>query len=348
MDPIYGLSTDERRISDPKHFFKNSRKFFFQNSVKPSEYGSSVINKSHRRSKDTYRGSTTANIDPPPISKIIDKSFRVPPTNHLYDWFLGFKPIEYRTLEVMNEYRSFCRFGANLPFALFLCLPLCFLFFTEANGLWFSRNMNQAFEASFFFACATTVLGLVVSFNRMSLFSYDFKITWLRKFYLGTIRRMESPYSMLPEDLIIVFAALTFSLAMLGRVISGKCDADLPIYYDQGCNPEAHGHKIPLASFLVVIIVVLFCQVFMKNASRSAIIFSWAVNVVLTNASLFLIGSNDYVWINCVLFMFIAISYEIQRQSVCLFLGQKLMNNETIRLGLRLGLYYCMLHVDKI
>jgi signal transduction histidine kinase len=72
----------------------------------------------------------------------------------------------------------------------------------------------------------------------------------------------------------------------------------------------------------------------MKSSSRSAIVFSWALTLVVTNISLFLVGSGDYLCVNCLLFMLIVISYEIQRTSICQFLGQKLMNDETVsRIG---------------
>jgi hypothetical protein len=149
---------------------------------------------------------------------------------------------------------------------------------------------------------------------------------------LPTVKGMESPYSQLPEDLTTVSTVLMFSIAMLGRIISGKCEPDLPTFYDQGCNPAAEIHNIPYGSLFVIIISILFCQAFLKSSSRSAIVFSRVLTIVVTNISLFLVTvtSEDYIWVNGVLFMFIVISYEIQRTSVCQFLGQKLMNNDTV------------------
>jgi hypothetical protein len=69
-------------------------------------------------------------------------------------------------------------------------------------------------------------------FDRLALLSNDWRLIWLQRFYLPIVKRMKLPFSQLFEDLIIVFSALAFCLAMLGQVISGRCEPDLPIFYN--------------------------------------------------------------------------------------------------------------------
>jgi hypothetical protein len=253
MTPTVRFSTNnERQISDPRDvidFFSKSRKLFFQNRVLPSE--TVVLSSSHkktvvnvRESIATIRGSiatvrgSVATVEGPKgvtVDSVLSIPSKPSPTKDLYDWYLNFRPIEYRTIEVMAEYRSFCRFGANLPFSIFLCIPYTFLFCTQANGYWFSKNevsiyiinrafwcilcivsqtynphpnpnpdtnpdtnlnpnQNQAFFlASFIFACCATVLGVVQTFDRLSLKSHDLNIKWLQR--LETVNPNPTSYS---------------------------------------------------------------------------------------------------------------------------------------------------------
>ena len=53
--------------------------------------------------------------------------------------------------------------------------------------------------------------------------------------------------------------------------------------------------------------------VFAHAAHKVAIVAAWAVNVGLTNASLYAVGSSDYWWINAVYVCLLGTSYESER-----------------------------------
>lgn len=163
-----------------------------------------------------------------------------------------------------------------VPIYRWQCFFVHLSFFYSLLKVTVSKDKNPAFIASFLFACVATLIFVVVVFNRFTLLSYELKITWLQRFYSRIVKRMESPYSQVPENLATAFSTLSFSVGMLGRVISGMCEPDRPtvLYHNQGCNPQATVNEIPYASFFLMITVVLLCQALMKGSSLSAIIFS--------------------------------------------------------------------------
>jgi CheY-like chemotaxis protein len=105
MNPIEESSTNERQLTDPKDFFHNSRKFFFQNRVyvDPCQYDSTVFEETPRAStvggsllsiggsfpSVATVGGSLPTVDPFPIaSKVLENAPSVSRTNRFYDWFL--------------------------------------------------------------------------------------------------------------------------------------------------------------------------------------------------------------------------------------------------------------------
>ena len=62
--------------------------------------------------------------------------------------------------------------------------------------------------------------------------------------------------------------------------------------------------------------IVLLIQIFSKGSCKTWLVFSWITSIIFTNVCLYLIKSVLYFWINATYFFLLAISYELERQTL--------------------------------
>ena len=90
------------------------------------------------------------------------------------------------------------------------------------------------------------------------------------------------------------------------------------------CNPHDATNGVPTDWCIFQIIVVLFFQMLVKGAQREFLAFAWAVAFIMLNVSLVQARSDEYVFIDLLLFILMICSYEIERYSISFFISKKL------------------------
>ena len=99
----------------------------------------------------------------------------------------------------------------------------------------------------------------------------------------------------------------------------GWCDPDIVVNVNQhhGCVTFI---EPPPESFVMTMIIVLLLQIAARGVSRIALVCSWIICFVSINVSMYLSNSGSFVWINVLQILILCASYELERQSLRLFI----------------------------
>lgn len=280
----------------------------------------------------TYRRKPNYIGDHEPTGTTEDRLFILSPTSNLYDNFLNFATHENQTKAVREDYCNFKRSGFNLPLTMVVVFLNIGYFATRGSlqNLWFLSKLNVGFLCAFLCGLVSFLFILTSLFNRITILSHAYGITCLQPYHNAAVKRMRSSRSQFIEDFIIILVATAQSLYLFGRIRQGECN-DGNLFDSQECNPQASSNALPQDQLGYIFIGILFVQVFLKGASKVAILFAWCVDVIFVNLCLYLVGSNQYYWINTVLALCISISYEIERTTLCLYLERKMSLNAKAR-----------------
>lgn len=127
------------------------------------------------------------------------------------------------------------------------------------------------------------------------------------------------------EDAALLFASSSSSLLLLARVHVGPCLKTSQPWPLQECNPMYADHMIPVDQLLFSAILLVIMQVFMKGCSHAALQLSWAVQIIIVNKCLSLVGADPFHWIaaNTPLICIMFLSYEHERLIICRFVQEK-------------------------
>ena len=254
-----------------------------------------------------------------------DFSLFISPTSTLYDSCLNFITPEYKTKAVYEEFRNFKRSGFSIQLTLFIAF-LNVVYFASRGSLvhlWDIRRLNSAFLSAFICGVVASISVIITLFNRLAVVSHTNGFRCLQRYHHNAVKRMKSSLSQLLEDTIIVFVALGQSLYLFGRIIQGQCRDKIDLFDTQECNPQAISNALPQDQLAYLFLGVLFVQVFLKGASKYAILLSWIINIITVNVSLSYVGSDQHLWLNISLLLALSLSYEIERSIMCLFIERK-------------------------
>lgn len=232
----------------------------------------------------------------------------------------------FNTEEVQKEYREFCQLDSNIPLMIFLLLLSGSMYATRGSftNFWL---LNYTLIIAFSLGIFTTLLGSLAVSLRLAVWEpialYPLKSTMLRRFrqFLQSFHESAFMWTLLNDTLIIVFPT-TCSLNVLGRSLLPPCPPNVSAWETQSCNPGAPD-GIPIDIYFFTILSFFILQVFFNGSRFQATFFSWCLQVILVNISLYSAGSNLYPWLNLCFLASIGMSYEIERHSRILFLNQR-------------------------
>jgi hypothetical protein len=146
--------------------------------------------------------------------------------NAYYDSFLRFSLKKEKTEE---EFRSFRAEDVNITLGTVVTFWTVAYFFLRSSvfSLWYLDHMNISFLINFILAILALISCAFVAFNRLAMVSKPDSILYSYK--ENSVIRMNS-YGQYVEDSLVYFSAVIPSLNLLGRVLMGPCDSDLPTF----------------------------------------------------------------------------------------------------------------------
>ena len=232
----------------------------------------------------------------------------------------------FSTEELQKEYRVFCQSDCNIPLLMILFLMCGAMYVTRGcfTNFWL---LNYTLILAFFFGMVTSLLGGLAVSLRLAVWepvaSYPFESTLLKRVrtFLQSFHESAFNWTLLNDTLILVFPTCC-SLNVLGRSLLPACPPNVSAWDSQLCNPNAP-NGIPMDIYIFTILSFFILQVFFNGSRWEMTIFSWCVQVALVNVSLYVAGSNLYLWLNLGCFASMGTSYEIERHSRILFLNQR-------------------------
>ena len=71
---------------------------------------------------------------------------------------------------------------------------------------------------------------------------------------------------------------------------------------------------MPPEAIVLTMLIVIMVQIVARGVSHIALVCSWVICIVAINASIYLSGNSNYVWINLLLVLLMGISYELECQ----------------------------------
>jgi signal transduction histidine kinase len=155
----------------------------------------------------------------------------------------------------------------------------------------------------------TGLMSIFILLLRFSHFSHSYDIRILQPFHPFAVRFYKSRCSQCLDDGFVIGGALTTALYIVSQVLAPACPTGFPVLHWKGCTPD--GAIAPEIVLSVIVVVVL--QMVARGVSRLGLVVAWVIVVVAINASLWLVGSKSYLWVNGELAFLMAISYELER-----------------------------------
>ena len=148
----------------------------------------------------------------------------------------------------------------------------------------------------------------------------------------------DSRSAQMAEDMVLFFLQLTASTFLLATSLNLKPILEME---SQICPAV----ELPPDLVCMAMSIVLLIQIFSKGSRKSCLVLSWITSIIFTNVCLYLIHSSLYFWIDVTYFFLLAISYELERQTLRHFI-KSLMAVEIIEYNaeLKLQLANQMIH----
>ena len=235
--------------------------------------------------------------------------------NDMYDMFLNFRDEEFKTAEQRLNYLFFKSSEGNILLKIFV---LCFGFIYGATRFWWTEDarkyeLNPAALITLISAFMCALVMGVILFLRLSVVSLTYNIRALQPFRSSAVRFFKSRFGQYLDNCIVVGAALTAGMHIVSQAMAGTCPAGTTMLRMRDCNIGAHEHVIAPEVMGLAIIIVLLLQTVARGVSRLGLVSAWTIVVVCVNASLWLVGSMSYLWINLELVCVMYISYELER-----------------------------------
>ena len=114
---------------------------------------------------------------------------------------------------------------------------------------------------------------------------------------------LNKPSGQVIEDSVVIFGQLAMSLFQFADSLRARNDA-------------TDRQLLPPDLTVAAMVMVLLAQVFSNGASRTALLVAWGTSIAFTNASLYMVRSDLYWWIDACYFFLLGTSYELERRSL--------------------------------
>jgi hypothetical protein len=230
-----------------------------------------------------------------------------------YDVFLNFVDPVFRTPEKQADYLSFKRSDANVPLQLFL-----FLASAVYVGTRFAFNndeypYNPTALLAILAAAFAAFCVAATAFLRTAAVSYSYHLSFLQSYQASASAFLASRYGRVLDDGVVVGSALSTGLYLVSRALSGPCPPDTPVFRSQACDPDVDAHSLPPEDVFLAVTAVLVAQSIARGSSKAAVCLGWAITAACVNASLAVVRSSDYLWVNLEVAAMVCLSYEVER-----------------------------------
>ena len=233
----------------------------------------------------------------------------------MYDVLLNFVNPDFSTPEMRADFLSFKRSDGNfLVQLLLLVVAVVYV----GSRFWFasdptSYTTNPAALAVVVVAVPGMLCYLAVVVLRLTTLAHEYHITSLRPWQSSVTAFLGSRWGQVFDDASVVCAAVSAGLYLLAQAAAHACPGGVDVFRTQGCNPGAGTGTVPPETVVLPMAVVLVIQAVLRGCSRGGILLGWIAVAALVNASLAVLRSEDYLWVNLELAALMCLSYEKER-----------------------------------
>ena len=198
-------------------------------------------------------------------------------------------------------------------------------------------GLHPFFAVSLIFSIIAIVLCLCVTFSRWAIPSHhSSNVVTLQTRADKNANRMTRFHCEHFEDAAVLFGSSASSFLLLARVFVGPCARTHPWlpWRLLECNPVMSENMLSGEQLLLASIVVVVMQVFLKGCSHTALLISWLMQTIVTNACLSAVGADVYhrISVNIPLIFIVFLSYEIERLTIRRFIQEKTAQEATSKL----------------
>jgi hypothetical protein len=248
-------------------------------------------------------------------SRVYEDSLTTPLQQHyngLYNFLLSFKTKKFRTAAVWQEYLTYKRSGFNsfLTTSVFISYAG---YFASNEAKYNPAEKSWIRTLKLFFGIFSLALIFAELLVHLIVLSTKYHINCFLRFRKRAVILMRSPHSQLMEDVAIISVTLHNILHMLDSI---------PLRSKAKLSRGDFHLAITFAEerLLVIFMGIVFTQVFLRGCSRQAITCSYVIGAIFSNIIMYCVRSKMFFWINSLVILLFAVSYEFERTTLCLFL----------------------------
>jgi hypothetical protein len=273
----------------------------------------SLVGRDHEREKAPDQpDQVTSDSHPSPIEDDL-----------MYDVFLNLKATPaFPKEDLWRDYISFKRSDGHIPLQVFI---LVMMGLYVGARFWFAKQAgaytrNPTALLAICLAVFTTLVAMGAVFLKLSLVSVTYNIRPLQRFHSLAVRFFKSRFGQWLDTGTVVGAGLTVGLYMVAQALAPVCRSKTTIVLLQRCTQDQDDAMIAPEVMVLAVTVVIVFQMLARGVNRLGLVVAWVVMIVTINVSLWLVGSQSYLWINGELACLIALSYELERMPLRQFI----------------------------
>ena len=256
--------------------------------------------------------------------------------------------------QTRRNYLNFKRSDSNIP--LMIIVHLCGAFFMFTGYVWsYDMKIYHQYPAatlSIIFGFLTSFLLSWITFNRIVFLSFQYNIVRLQRYHEFVVHFYNSPYGQWLDNGVVLLIALSTGFYLMNIALMDLCDPNMVVTVGKNHHHECVSfNEPPPESFMFTMVSIVVFQIVARGVSCIALVCSWVICIVSINVTLFLSDSGSYVWINLLQFLFLWLSYELERQPLCQYLKTLKVieaGEITAKLQLRLATYQSLLASDAL
>ena len=134
------------------------------------------------------------------------------------------------------------------------------------------------------------------------------------------------------ESIISIISNVSFTTALIARVIIGECPDNVTYFKALSCNPLEKSFSPPIDSILLCFMSTLFLQLFFKNVRKSVSLFIWLMTAIIVCWSIIYLQAWTQSWLFTNIIVFAVLQYEWERMQMSAFLKSKhILEVETLK-----------------
>ena len=234
----------------------------------------------------------------------------------VHDGWLNFVDPDFMGPEMALDYVSFKRSDMNIPIVAIMAIVGCVILAMSCavvlspGDTALSTLVVLALIFTFVAALCLTLMCVL----RAIMLSFKYEIHSLQRFHPAAVTFVRSRVGQSFEDGAVVCASLAAGSLLLCKALQPVCPTGTDLWLQRDCNPSEH--SLPVYAVVLVVLVVNVMQKMCRGGTHAALAVAWVVTAVAINASMYIVGDMNYLWINLELLLMMILSYERERSSV--------------------------------